>query len=259
MNTDLLKSQQKLRNLRDEMDRLSRTDSRYLQLFTEEHAILKNESNLMNEYKTKENEERDLFFCLSASLRDSQEKERARVERIKYLQLGLSIACTTLGILSAFIYSYIRSGSINQILNYETEQFSNVKEVMDNILNKQNQLESIIATNQAMLKNDLLIIQNESLKLLSQIETVEANNKPQANTKSLVALIESALKEADKLQENTEESLNIDETNEVFEPTKPIETKQPINRFIGYLGQHTREIVVVSAAFLLGTFLINIK
>ena len=79
------------------MDRLNRTDSRYLQLFTEEHALLKNESNIYNEYKIKENEERDLFFSLSTSLRDSQEKERARMERTKYLQFGLSIACTTLG------------------------------------------------------------------------------------------------------------------------------------------------------------------
>lgn len=79
------------------MDRLTRTDSRYLKLFTEEHALLKNESNIMNEYKIKENEERDLFFSLSTCLRDSQEKERSRLERTKYLQFGLSIACTTLG------------------------------------------------------------------------------------------------------------------------------------------------------------------
>ena len=49
------------------------------------------------DYVIKENEERDLFFSLSTCLRDSQEKERSRLERTKYLQFGLSIACTTLG------------------------------------------------------------------------------------------------------------------------------------------------------------------
>ena len=104
--------QQKLRNLRDEMDRLSRSDTRYLQLFTEEHNLLKEEVTLVNEYKLKENEERDLFFYLSSSLRDSQEKERARVERIKYLQLGLSIICTTLGIISAYLLNYFLNANI---------------------------------------------------------------------------------------------------------------------------------------------------
>ena len=59
------------------------------------------ENTFLNKKRTKdvikENEERDLFFSLSTCLRDSQEKERSRLERTKYLQFGLSIACTTLG------------------------------------------------------------------------------------------------------------------------------------------------------------------
>ncbi len=144
LNQELLDVQTRLRQLRDEMDRLSRTDSRFLQLFTEEHSVLKREVALMNEYKLKENEERDLFFFLSTSLRDSQEKERARVERIKYLQLGLSIACTTLGIISAFLLSYFRNSNIREILNYEREQFAMSNQLINKILNKQDELETIM-------------------------------------------------------------------------------------------------------------------
>ena len=140
------------------MDRLSRTDSQFLKLFNEEHEILKREKLLVDDYKAREDEERDLFFFLSASLRDSQEKERARVEKTKYLQLGLSIACTSLGIISAFLLSYFRNSSINEILKYEKEQFASTGDLMNQILERQNEVHLALnqsATAQASL-HDLL-------------------------------------------------------------------------------------------------------
>lgn len=213
----------------------------------------------MNDYKVKENEERDLFFSLSASLRDSQEKERARAERLKYLQFGLSIACTTLGILSAFIYSYLRSSSINEILRHEKEQFSSVKEIINNIVARQEQLELLVATNHAILKDNLDIIQNESLKLITQ---VSVNNQPASSNKeleaNLVALIESALKETDnnssKSETKQEETVYSDVKEPVIEKIE-IQTVQP--NFFNYLKQHTTELALVSVAFLIGTILFN--
>ena len=98
----------------------------------------------MNEYKFKENEERELFFFLSASLRDSQEKERVRVERIKYLQFGLSIACTVLGVLSTSLYSYLRNSKIQEILTYEKSEFTNTNNAIEEVLRKQIQLQTLM-------------------------------------------------------------------------------------------------------------------
>ena len=119
------------------MEGLSRTDSRYLKLFTEEHSILKADSQLMNDYKLKESEERDLFFFLSAALRDSQEKERTRIERIKYLSYGLSIICTALGIISAYLVNYFRNTHINEILSYNKVQFKSTQDSLESLKNSQ--------------------------------------------------------------------------------------------------------------------------
>ena len=233
------------------------TDSRYLQLFTEEHALLKNESNLMNDYKVKENEERDLFFSLSASLRDSQEKERARAERLKYLQFGLSIACTTLGIFSAFIYNYMKSSSINEILRHEKEQFGSVKEIISSIVAKQEQLELSIAKNHAILKDNLDIIQNESLKLITQISESNRPEKPSKELESsLVALIESALKETDSLKLTQQEEILNSKIKEPVIEEEIVSTTIPVkSNFLNQLKQHKSELLLVSVAFLIGTFL----
>jgi hypothetical protein len=121
----------KLKELRDQMDRLNRTDSSYLKLFTQEHDFLNLEKISQHDYKLKESEERDLFFRFSALLRESQEKERARAERIKYLQLSLSIACTFLGLLSALLISFLRRTEIKEILNYEKETFNTLISKLD--------------------------------------------------------------------------------------------------------------------------------
>lgn len=170
------------------MDRLSRTDSRFLQLFTEEHEILKREQTLMNDYKFKEDEERDLFFFLSAALRDSQEKERARVERTKYLQLGLSIACTSLGIISAFLLSYFRSSSIREILAYEKSQFANTNDLMNSILVQQSQMQTILNENIATQNVALTESLNKSLQLMTKVNAnllVKEDEKPVDNTPTI--------------------------------------------------------------------------
>jgi hypothetical protein len=137
LNLQLIEAQQKLRQIRDEMDRLNRTDSSYLKLFTEEHGLLKLESRLVSDYKLKEEEERAAFFHLSSALRDAQQKERIRVERMKYLQLGLSILCTSLGLLSAYLLNYFRNSNIREILEYDKEHFKALEDSVKTIIEKQ--------------------------------------------------------------------------------------------------------------------------
>lgn len=137
-----MNAQSKLRQVRDDMDRLSRTDSNYLKLFTEEHGLLKDESKLMNDYKLKEEEERAAFFNLSSRLRDAQERERIRVERTKYLQFGLSIVCASLGILSTYLLNYWRNSNIREILEYDKEHFHTLEQSVKSIMEKQEDFES---------------------------------------------------------------------------------------------------------------------
>jgi hypothetical protein len=172
--------QQKLRNLREEMERLNRHDSRYLQLFTDEHNTLKDELKLVNEYKLKESEERELFYYLSTSLRNAQEKERARVERIKYLQLGLSVLCTSLGILSAFLYNYFRNANILEILNYDKEQFANVQSSMAEIMRKQDHLASGLNQNFESLGKKIQAqppVRQQTVQTVQQSEPVKTEEQ----------------------------------------------------------------------------------
>ncbi len=142
------------------------------------------------------------------------------------------------------IYNYLRSSGINQILKYETEQFSNVKEIINDILVKQQELETVIAKNHSILRDNLNIIQNESLKLISQVTNPEVKTNKELES-NLITLIESALKEP-------ENSLNEDNNQDYIE-----DCTKPNFSLLNYLKEHTREIVVVSVAFLIGTFLFN--
>jgi hypothetical protein len=178
--------QQKLRNLREEMDRLNRHDSRYLQLFTDEHNTLKDELRLVNEYKLKESEERELFYYLSTSLRNAQEKERARVERIKYLQLGLSVLCTSLGILSAFLYNYFRNANILEILNYDKEQFKKVHESTAEILKKQENLVVVLNQNMANFSQKIQTINTQAIAPIAPIEPVPSLPHEKSEEQALI-------------------------------------------------------------------------
>jgi hypothetical protein len=150
----------------------------------------------------------------------------------------------------------LKSSSINEILRHEKEQFGSVKEIISNIIAKQEQLELSIAKNHAILKDNLDIIQNESLKLITQASVNNRQEKPNKELESsLVALIESALKETDNSNIRKQEEIlssNFKEPviEEIVPATIPIESN-----FLNQLKQHKSELLLVSFAFLIGTFL----
>ncbi|XP_025016249.1 coiled-coil domain-containing protein 51 isoform X2 [Tetranychus urticae] len=69
----LLKVQQNLKQIRSKLDSMSRSDEAYLELITNEHKLLKNEMSLLNELRTKEGSERELFTSFSQRLREAHE------------------------------------------------------------------------------------------------------------------------------------------------------------------------------------------
>lgn len=95
--SNLNSAQEKLRDIRCKLDRIPRDDERYLALATEEHKVLLEEKKLKGEYEDLEAVERDQFAILSGAVRDSHEKERARVERTKHWSVIGSISGAALG------------------------------------------------------------------------------------------------------------------------------------------------------------------
>lgn len=96
----------RLKNLNAELEKIPRSDDRYLALLTEEHSIIKEETTLKADLAELEIKEREAFSILSQSLRDSHEKERAQSEKTKYWSLVGSCIGALIGIIGELIYSY---------------------------------------------------------------------------------------------------------------------------------------------------------
>lgn len=101
----LMKIQSDLTSIRLEMEKFPRSDDRYLELFQKEHNLIKEEKLVQHQLKQHENQERQLFASFQLALRQSQEKEKMRVERTKYWSLIGSIVGTLLGIIGKKISS----------------------------------------------------------------------------------------------------------------------------------------------------------
>lgn len=84
------------------MEKLSRSDDAYLELFKNEHELVKKEKTAQLNLKTQDETERKLFLSLQIALRESQEKEKMRIERTKYWSIIGSIIGALAGIIGKF-------------------------------------------------------------------------------------------------------------------------------------------------------------
>lgn len=166
MNSQLIETQDRIRKIREELDRMKRTDTSYLTKITEEHNLFQLEEKLISGYRLKEEEERAAFFKLSSALRDAQQKERIRVERIKYLQLGMSILCTALGLLSAYLLNYFRNSNIREILEYDKEHFQALEESVKSIMEKQDGMETSFESMMAKWNSNIKVANDDSADLI---------------------------------------------------------------------------------------------
>ena len=113
--------QAKLKTLRSELERTPRGEDKYLELITEEHSIIKEENALTLQLQTLERTEREKFSKMSASVRDSHEKERAQAEKTKYWSVLGSVIGTCLGLLGATINNRMRMKELRQIVTDSTQ------------------------------------------------------------------------------------------------------------------------------------------
>ncbi|XP_061474920.1 mitochondrial potassium channel isoform X2 [Rhineura floridana] len=100
--------QQKLKEIRDRLDRVSRDDSQYLELATLEHKLLQEEKRYRNSYQTAEESERETFSLFSAAVRESHEKERTRAEKTKNWSIIGSVLGAIIGVLGSTYINRVR-------------------------------------------------------------------------------------------------------------------------------------------------------
>jgi hypothetical protein len=98
-----MKLQSELARIRFDMEKLSRSDDAYFELFKNEHDLVKKEKLTQSELKKQDEIERQLFSSLQLALRESQEKEKMRIERTKYW----SIIGSIVGALAGMIGNYL--------------------------------------------------------------------------------------------------------------------------------------------------------
>ena len=108
--------QEELKKIRGRLDSISRADEAYLDLVTNEHRLIKQEKHLDEQLVRKGEVERNSFQVFSQQLRDSQEVERLRQEKTKYLSLLGSLVGALLGVIATTINYALKKSDFNKIL-----------------------------------------------------------------------------------------------------------------------------------------------
>lgn len=103
VSVELRAIQNKLKDIRNELLNTPRSEDRYIELVTQEHALLKQENYVIDQVNYSEKEERDSFILLSTTLKDSHDRERIQAERTKYVSIVGSILGTIIGIIGSTI------------------------------------------------------------------------------------------------------------------------------------------------------------
>ncbi|KAK0136152.1 Coiled-coil domain-containing protein 51 [Merluccius polli] len=108
--------QQRLKEVRTRLDRVSREEPHYLELATLEHKLLQEERRERSAYEGAEVSERQRFALFSAAVRSSHEKERTRAERTKNWSLMGSLLGTVIGVMGSTYVNRVRLQELKSLL-----------------------------------------------------------------------------------------------------------------------------------------------
>ncbi|KAK6037159.1 hypothetical protein COOONC_25336 [Cooperia oncophora] len=180
--------QSRLKEIHSELDRTSRGEDKYLHLLTEEHAAIKKERTLLEEFEGLEAAEREAFHQLSNRVRASHERERERAEKTKWWSVSASLIGATLGIIGATISNEVRMRRLREMLPLGGAKMSE----MSRLVAEQNaKVTGFITEMRDVLKLDTLKIEpsNASLENVSDEKIIAAIREENARLSAQMAEI----------------------------------------------------------------------
>uniref|UniRef100_A0A7E4ULV0 Coiled-coil domain-containing protein 51 n=1 Tax=Panagrellus redivivus TaxID=6233 RepID=A0A7E4ULV0_PANRE len=151
---DLKKLQNRIKEIHGELDRTPRGDDRYLHLLTEEHAAIKQEQALLDDFEGVENAEREAFHMLSTKVRWSHEKEREYGERTKYWSISASLVGALLGILGTSIGNELRMRRIKEMIPTSQEVRPLLQKITDLVHSEHQQVAQFVSEMKEVLRLD---------------------------------------------------------------------------------------------------------
>ncbi|KFQ17301.1 Coiled-coil domain-containing protein 51, partial [Merops nubicus] len=206
--------QMKLKEIRDRLDRVSREDTQYLELATQEHRLLQEEKRYRAAYLNAEESEREKFSLFSAAVRESHEKERTRAEKTKNWSIIGSVLGAIIGVLGSTYVNRVRlqelkvlvleaqKGPINlqeAIKEQASSHHLQQKDLSDAIADLKNLLQT--RTSQEIKEGSLLTRENKDDS--KKIDSLLIPLKEQLNyTKQVSSCLESLQQQLSSLQES---------------------------------------------------------
>ncbi|UJR16145.1 hypothetical protein I4U23_003056 [Adineta vaga] len=167
---ELMKLQNELARIRFDMEKLSRSDDAYFELFKSEHDLVKKEKSTQLELQRQDEIERRFFSSLQLALRESQEKEKMRVERTKYWSIIGSVVGALTGMIGATLSNRYRMKEFRDITSASQKLYEDLivkQEVSINELKRE--LTSSSSSSKDAYEDILLLNEQSEERLQSKI------------------------------------------------------------------------------------------
>ncbi|CAF1178696.1 unnamed protein product [Adineta steineri] len=167
-SNELIKLQNDLARIRIDMDKLSRSDDAYFELFKSEHDLVKKEKLTQLELKKQDEIERQLFSSLQLALRESQEKEKMRIERTKYWSIIGSVVGALAGMIGATLTNRHRIKEFHNITQESQKLYENLIDKQEISIDKLKQELTNLSSNDSY-ENILLLNQQIEERIQSKL------------------------------------------------------------------------------------------